>query len=108
MKYKVLFRIEKLELIDKLKNKIKNLRNYMDEDGHEYAIEIVFSGDVVKHFEGDYSDFIDPKLDVALCNNALNNHGIKPINDRNIRTVKAGIGEIIEKKAEGWIEFTIE
>ena len=107
MKYKVLFRIEKLKLIDKLKNKIKNLRNYMDE-GYEYDIEIVFSGDVVKHFEGDYSDFIDPKLDVALCNNALNNHGIEPINDRNIRTVKAGIGEIIEKKAEDWIEFTIE
>lgn len=108
MKYKVLFRIEKLKLIDKLKNKIKNLRNYMDDEGYEYDIEIVFSGDVVKHFEGDYSDFIDPKLDVALCNNALNNHGIEPINDRNIRTVKAGIGEIIEKKAEGWIEFTIE
>ena len=45
---------------------------------------------------------------MALCNNALNNHDMEPINDRNIRTVKAGIGEIIEKKAEGWIEFTIE
>ncbi len=108
MKYKVLFRIEKLKLVDKLKNKIKNLRTYMDREGYEYEIEIVFSGDVVKHFEGDYSDFIDPDLDVALCNNALNNHDIKPINDRNIRTVKAGIGEIIEKKSAGWIEFTIE
>ena len=53
MKYKVLFRIEKLKLIDKLKNKIKNFRKYMDDEGHEYAIEIVFSGDIVKHFEGD-------------------------------------------------------
>ncbi len=108
MKYKVLFRIEKLKLVDKFKNKIKNLRTYMDGEGYEYEIEIVFSGDVVKHFEGDYSDFIDPDLDVALCNNALNNHDIKPINDRNIRTVKVGIGEIIEKKSAGWIEFTIE
>lgn len=108
MKYKVLFRIEKLKLVDKLKNKIKNLRTYMDGEGHEYKIEIVFSGDVVKYFEGDYSDFIDPDLDVALCNNALNNHDMKPINDRNIRTIKAGIGELIEKKADGWIEFTIE
>lgn len=108
MKYKVLFRIEKLKLVDKLKNKIKNLRSYMDGEAHEYEIEIVFSGDVVKHFEGDYSDFIDPDLDVALCNNALNNHDINPINDRNIRTVKAGISEIIEKKSAGWIEFTIE
>lgn len=108
MKYNILFRIEKLKLVDKLKTKIKNLRTYMDNEGYEYEIEIVFAGDVVKYFEGDFSDFIDANLDVALCNNALNAYNVNPINVKNIRTVKAGIGEIIEKKAEGWIEYTIE
>lgn len=108
MKYQVLFRIEKLELIDKLKVKIKNLRNYMESGGHDLEIEIVFSGNVVAYFKGDYSDFLDPSLDIALCKNALEGEKMEPITDRNIRTVKAGIGEIIEKKAKGWIEFTIE
>ena len=108
MKYKVIFRIEKLELIEKLHRKIKNLRQYMIDEGHDLEIEIVFSGDVVMYFKGDYSDFIDPDLDVALCNNALNGHGMKEIYDRNIRTVKAGIGEIIERKKDGFIEYTIE
>lgn len=108
MKYNVIFRIEKIELIDKLHKKIKNLRNYMESEGHELNIEIVFSGDVVEHFKGDYSDFIDPDLDVALCNNALGEADMDPINDRNVRTVKAGIGELIEKKSQGYIEFTIE
>lgn len=108
MKYQVLFRIEKLELIDKLKNKIKNLQAYMDEKGDELDIEIVFSGPVVNHFKEDYSDFIHHDWDVALCANALKGAEMEDITDRNVRTVKAGIGEIIEKKSQGWIEFTIE
>lgn len=108
MKYKVIFRIEKIELIDKLKMKLENLKNYMEDEGHELEMEVVFSGDVVNYFRDDYSDFIDPTLDVALCNNALTNEGMEPIQDRNIRTVKAGIGELIEKQAVGWIEFTVE
>lgn len=106
--YKVLFRIEKLELIDKLKNKIKNLKKYMNDKGKSMEIEVVFSGNVVEYFKGDYSEFKRKDLDIALCNNALIGASMAPINDGNIRTVKAGIGEIIEKKAEGWIEYTIE
>lgn len=108
MKYQVIFRIEKLDLIVKLHNKIENLRAYMKEEGHALEIEVVFSGDVVRHFAGDYSDFIDDEIDIALCANALKGQRMEPIYDRNIRTVKAGIGELIEKKAAGWIEFTIE
>ena len=106
--YKVIFRIEKIELLDKLKNKINNLREYMQSENRELEIEVVFSGNVVEYFKGDYSDFVDPLLDVALCNNALKSANMKPIHDRNIRTVKAGIGELVEKKAAGWIEFTVE
>lgn len=106
--YKVLFRIEKIDLINKLKGKLRNLKKYMEDKEENLLIEIVFAGDVVEHFKGDYSDFLDPSLDIALCNNALRGYGMEPINDRNIRTVKAGIGEIIEKKAMGWIEYTIE
>lgn len=106
--YQVLFRIEKLELIDKLMEKVRNLRRYMEDAGEELAIEIVFAGSVVRYFQGDYSAFIDPELDIALCRNALNGQKMPELNDRNIRTVRAGIGEIIEKKAQGWIEYTIE
>ncbi|MDO5028152.1 MAG: hypothetical protein Q4E36_02695 [Bacillota bacterium] len=106
--YKVLFRIEKLELVDKLKTKITNLKTYMEEVGKDLQIEIVFSGNVVEYFKGDYSYFKRPDLDVALCQNALNTAKMEAIFDENIRTVRAGIGEIIEKKSQGWIEFTIE
>lgn len=80
----------------------------MDENGHELEIEVVFSGDVVEHFKDGRNDFKGDTLDIALCANALNGASMKPINVDNIRTVSAGIGEIIEKKAQGWIEFTIE
>lgn len=106
--YRVLFRIEKPELIDKLKAKITNLRHYMESEKKKLVIEVVFSGPVVNYFKGDYSDFKDPDLDIALCHNALTGAKMDDIFDENIRTVKAGIGEIIEKKAEGWIEYTIE
>lgn len=106
--YKVLFRIEKLELIDKLKGKITNLRRYMDEDNKQLTIMIVFAGNVVQHFNQPDVFFEDETLDIALCANALRGSGMEPINQKNIRTVRAGIGEIIEKKAEGWIEYTIE
>lgn len=108
MTYNVIFRIEKFKLIDKLKGKITNLKKYMEEEGHDLNIEVVFAGDVVKHFKEDYSDFIDSNLDIALCRNALKGYDMDEIYDRNIRTVRAGIGEIIIKKSKGWIEYTIE
>lgn len=33
---------------------------------------------------------------------------MEDINESNIRTVRAGIGEIITKKAQSYIEYTIE
>jgi len=108
MHYKVLFRIEKKELLNKLKAKISNLQSYMDSEGHTLEIEIVCLGDIVEHFKDDYSDLVSDKWDVALCANSLRGSNMEPINNKNVRTVKAGIGEIIEKKAAGWIEFTIE
>ncbi|NLW52687.1 MAG: hypothetical protein GXY87_04925 [Tissierellia bacterium] len=108
MHYKVLFRVEKYDLLEKLKKKIKNLNKYMEDDGHTLDIEVVFSGDVVKHFQGDRNDFLGEDLDIALCANALKAESMEPINNDNIRTVSAGIGEIIEKKSQGWIEFTVE
>lgn len=106
--YKVLFRIEKLELVDKLKGKITNLRRYMDEDNKQLTIMIVFAGNVVQHFKQRDAFFEDDTLDIALCANALRGSDMTELNQKNIRTVKAGIGEIIEKKAAGWIEYTIE
>lgn len=106
--YRVLFRIEKIELIDKLKGKITNLKKYMADEGKSLAITIVFAGNVVQHFQTEDSFFDDDTLDVALCRNALLGSNMTEIHKRNIRTVKAGIGEIIEKKAAGWIEYTIE
>lgn len=108
MNYKVIFKIEKYELLEKLYTKIENLRNYMKEQNHELEIEIVMNGDVVKVFDEDYSKLIDPQLDVAVCHNALHNHEMDDINYQNIRTVPAGIGEYIEKKADDWVDYTIE
>lgn len=108
MHYRVIFRLEKIELIDKFHSKLKNCRDYMSEEGHQLETEVVCAGPVVNHFMHDYSDFIDVQLDVALCNNALKAANMEPLFDRNIRTVKAGIGELVEKKAAGWIEVTIE
>lgn len=51
--YKVLFRIEKIDLINKLKGKLRNLKKYMEdkEDKEEnLLIEIVFACDVVEQF----------------------------------------------------------
>lgn len=106
--YKVLFRIEKLELIDKLKAKITNLRRYMDEENKPVTIMVVLAGNVVQHFKQIDDFFDDETLDIALCANALRGSGMAELNQKNIRTVRAGIGEIIEKKADGWIEYTIE
>ena len=50
MHYKVLFRIEKLQLITKLQSKLVNYRNYCKETGDTAEIEIVFAGDVVQYF----------------------------------------------------------
>lgn len=106
--YRVLFRLEKLELLDKCLAKIKNLQTYMDEEGHQLKIEVVMNGDIVKIFKKEYSNLFKLDCDIILCHNALSSYQIEDINTHNIRTVKAGIGEIIEKKADGWIEYTIE
>ena len=108
MHYKVLFRIEKFNLIDKLKHKITNYKRYCEELGDTAEIEVVFAGDVVKYFENFENDFTDSGLDIALCHNALTGQNMPDINYKNIRTVRAGIGEIISRKAEGFIEYTIE
>ncbi|UTC44153.1 hypothetical protein [Treponema sp. OMZ 857] len=108
MHYKVLFRIEKLQLIAKLQNKLVNYRNYCKETGDTAEIEIVFAGDVVQYFKNLENDFTDCDCDIALCHNALAGQGMEDIQYKNIRTVRAGIGEIIKRKAEGFIEYTIE
>lgn len=112
MHYKVLFRIEKYPLLEKLIHKIRNYKKYCEEIGDTCEIEVVFAGDVVKHFanlnEGLVTELIHGNLDLALCHNALSGCEMEDINQSNIRTVKAGIGEIITKKAQGYIEYTIE
>ncbi len=108
MHYKVLFRIEKFELIEKLKHKIRNYKKYCEELGDTAEIEIVFAGDVVKFFQNLENDFTNENLDIALCHNALTGQNMQDINYKNFRTVRAGIGEIIKRKAEGFIEYTIE
>lgn len=108
MHYKVLFRIEKIALIEKLKNKIVNYRRYLSETGDTAEIEVVFAGDVVRYFKDLDNDLTGTDLDLALCHNALTGQGMEDIRYKNIRTVRAGIGEIITKKAEGFIEYTIE
>ncbi len=108
MQYKVLFRIEKYELIEKLKSKIRNYKKYCKETGDSAIIEVVCAGDVVKYFKNTENDFTDSNLDIALCRNALSGENMEDINYKNIRTVRAGIGEIIMRKAEGFIEYTIE
>lgn len=108
MHYKVLFRIEKYELIEKLKHKIANYKKYCQETGDTAEIEVVFAGDVVRYFEDRENEFVGTDLDLALCHNALRGSGMEDILYKNIRTVRAGIGEIIRRKAEGFIEYTIE
>ncbi|MDO4754673.1 MAG: hypothetical protein Q4A41_06675 [Bacillota bacterium] len=124
MHYKVLFRIEKIELVEKLKQKIKNYERYCQEEGDTCEISVVCAGSIVKHFRNvalklekgiaiDPEIDIDPDfdredLDIALCRNALGGWGFSDVFYKNIRTVRAGIGEIIKKKAEGYIEYTIE
>ena len=107
MNYKVLFRIERLKLVDKLKAKIVNYRRYCEEMGDTCEIEIVCAGNVVSHFLEEDEFFKDESLQVRLCKNALN--GLKPkYEQKNIQIVSAGIREIIKRKAEGWIEYTID
>lgn len=124
MHYKVLFRIEKIELADKLKHKIRNYERYCAEEGHTCELSVVCAGSIVRHFRNlavkmERSLPIDPvldldadfdrrDLDIALCHNALSGCGLPDVSYKNIRTVRAGIGEIIKKKAEGYIEYTIE
>lgn len=108
MHYKVIFRIEKIELVEKLKHKLRNYRRYLDETGDTAEIEIVFAGDVVRIFEDLSNDFVGDDVDIALCHNALSGWGMDDIFHGNVRTVRAGIGEIIHRKSEGFIEYTIE
>lgn len=108
MHYKVLFRIEKFDLIEKLKQKIVNFKKYFDETKDTYEIEVVFAGDVVQYFKGEDDFFVNSDIKVKLCKNALTGSNMPIINFENIETVLAGIGEIIKRKSEGWIEYTIE
>lgn len=107
MHYKALFRIENLELIEKLKHKIINFKKYCEEMGDTYEIEAVFAGNVVKYFKGSDDFFVGSDIQVKLCRNALLGSDMSPINEANFETVPAGVGEIIRKKSEGWIEYTI-
>lgn len=108
MHYKVLFRIEKYELWDKLIAKIRNYMRYCEEMGDTAEIEVVFAGNVVQHFKDLDNELTQMDLQIALCHNALSGWGMEDIFHKNITTVRAGIGEIIRRKAEGWIEYTIE
>lgn len=108
MHYKVLFRIEKLDLIEKLKHKIINFKKYCDETGDTYEIEAVFAGDVVQYFKGEEDFFLNSDVNVKLCRNALLGSDMPIINFENIETVIAGVGQIIKRKSEGWLEYTIE
>lgn len=112
MYYKVLFRIEKYKLMEKLLHKIRNYKRYCEEMNDSCEIEIVFAGDVVKHFadlENEFvSELISQDVQIALCHNALSGCEMEDINHLNIKTVRAGIGEIITKKSQGYIEYTIE
>lgn len=83
-------------------------KNYMEEKNQDLEVEVIMNGDVVKVFEEDYSKLLNLQVDVAVCHNALQNYEMADINDQNIRTVPAGIGEYIEKKTEGWVDYTIE
>lgn len=112
MHYKVLFRIEKYPLMDKLLGKIYNFRKYCEETGDSAEIRVVMAGDVVRHFEQMDSELvqnlINQDLSIALCHNALSGYGMNDIQYNNISTVRAGIGEIIRCKSQGYIEYTIE
>lgn len=108
MHYRVLFRIEKLHLIEKLQHKISNYKKYCKDIGDTAEIEVVCAGDVVSYFKNLENEFTGSDIDIALCHNALSGQNMDDIHYKNIRTVKAGIGEIITRKAEGFIEYTIE
>lgn len=108
MHYRVLFRIEKLHLIEKLQHKITNYKKYCEETGDTAEIEVVCAGDVVAYFKNLENDLTGSDIDIALCHNALSGQKMEDIQYKNIRTVRAGIGEIITRKAEGFIEYTIE
>lgn len=119
MHYKVLFRVEKYDLMDKLRHKVRNFRRYLAETGDTAEIEVVFAGSVVKHFadlallqseemEGGELLGANPDIRLALCHNALGGSEMEDISEGNIRTVRAGVGEIIRLKSLGYIEYTIE
>lgn len=108
MHYRVLFRIEKLELIEKLKQKIINFKKYCEETKDTYEIEIVFAGNVVQYFMGDDNFFVGSDLQVKLCRNALLGSNMPIINKENFETIIAGVGHIVKRKTEGWVEYTIE
>lgn len=119
MHYKVLFRVEKYDLMDKLKHKVRNFRRYLVEMGDTAEIEVVFAGGVVKHFcdlsvlqshelEGGELLGANPDIRLALCHNALSGSEMDDIDEGNIRTVRAGVGEVIRLKSLGYIEYTIE
>lgn len=109
MKLKTLMIIDKIDRIDLLKSKIANLQDYCMKEDHELVLEIVMMGSAVTYFKdfNDDNELLKLDVDIALCNNALSMHGIKPIQYQNLRTVVAGVGEILVKKTEGWVDYLI-
>jgi len=109
MKLQVIFSIDKVERIDALLSKLRNLEDYCAFEGHTLQAEIVLMGTAVLYFKdlNDSSLFFNLDADIALCNNALRSNGMTPVNRKNIRTVHAGIGELVVKKQTGWVDYVI-
>ncbi len=109
MKLKTLMIIDKIDRIELLKSKIANLQDYCIKEDHELELEIVMMGNAVTYFKDfdDSNDLLKLDADIALCNNALNMHEMERIQYQNLRTVVAGVGEVLVKKTEGWVDYLI-
>ncbi|MPM80233.1 hypothetical protein SDC9_127280 [bioreactor metagenome] len=109
MKLHVLLTVDQSDRIELLLNKFRNLRDYCDHEGHELVTEIVVMGNAVSYFRtlADDNVFLNLPADVALCNNALQAQHMEPVTYKNVRTVYAGIGEIVTKKQQGWVDYVV-
>ena len=109
MKLQVIFSIDKIEGIELLLSKLGNLQDYCQSEGHSLQSEIVFMGTAVLYFKdlADDNLFFKLDVDIALCNNALRSNKMIAINHKNIRTVHAGIGELVVKRHNGWVDYVI-
>lgn len=109
MKIKALLIIDQIKKIDQLKAKISNLKEYCQYEEHTLALMVVVLGDAVVYFKDlvNEDQLLDPNIDIALCNNSLAMRDLAPIDHDNIRTVHAGIGEVLVKKTLGWQDYLI-